>query len=177
MNQEQIGKLIATCRKEKKLTQKELASILNVTDKSVSKWERGICLPDVSLYKPLCEILGITLNDFFAGKKIEEEKYKEVADQNLYKALENSSFTLKEKIDYYTKKWEKEHFLELMIEMIIIIFLIIIGFIKQNEFIIIGIIGGFTCGIWENNRKMAYVEKNAYKKVEEKETNKERYDK
>lgn len=164
MNQERIGKLIATCRKEKKLTQKELATLLNVTDKSVSKWERGICLPDVSLYKPLCEILGITLNDFFIGEKIEEEKYKEVADQNLYKALENSSFTLKEKIDYYKKKWEKEHFLELTIEMVVIIFIIIFGFIKQNECIMIGIIGGFICGIWENNRKMAYIEKNAYKK-------------
>ena len=164
MNQERIGKLISTCRKEKKLTQKELANLLNVTDKSVSKWERGICLPDVSLYKPLCEILGITLNDFFAGEKIKEEKYKEVADKNLYKALENSSFTLKEKIDYYKKKWEKEHFLELTIEMVVIIFLIIFGFIKQNECIMIGIIGGFICGIWENNRKMAYVEKNAYKK-------------
>lgn len=168
MNQEQIGKFIATLRKEKKLTQKDLSNILNVTDKSVSKWERGICLPDVSLYRPLCEILGITLNDFFAGEKIEEEKYKEVADQNLYQALENSSFTLKEKIEYYQKKWEKEHFLELTLEVLVIVFFIIFGFIKQNEWAWIGIIAGFTCGIWENNRKMAYVEKNAYKKESKK---------
>ena len=62
--------MIATLRKEKKkLTQNELASLLGVTDKSVSKWENGKCLPDVSLYKPLCELLGITLNEFFSGEK------------------------------------------------------------------------------------------------------------
>lgn len=164
MNQERIGKFIAQCRKEKNLTQKNLAQKLNVTDKSVSKWERGICLPDVSLFKQLCEILDITLNDLFAGEKIEEKKYKEVANQNLFKALENSSFTLKEKIKYYKSKWEKEHLWELMMEMILIVFCIIFGFIKQNEWSFIGIIGGFLCGIWETNRKMTYVEKNAYKK-------------
>ena len=90
MNQEKIGKLIAECRKEKKMTQVELANKLSVTDKSVSKWENGKCLPDVSLYKDLCNILGITLNEFFAGEKIKEEKFKEQADINLFNALENS---------------------------------------------------------------------------------------
>ena len=61
MDQEKIGKLIAKCRKDKKMTQQELADQLGVTDKSVSKWENGKCLPNVSLYKELCDILGITL--------------------------------------------------------------------------------------------------------------------
>lgn len=110
MDQIKIGKLIAECRKEKKMTQVELAEKLRVTDKSVSKWETGKCLPDVSLYKDLCDLLGITLNDFFVGEKIEEEKFKEQADKNLFDALENSSFTLKEKIKYYSNRWDKEHF-------------------------------------------------------------------
>lgn len=82
MNQEKIGKFIAKCRKDKKLTQVELAHMLGVTDKSVSKWETGVCLSDTSLYKPLCEILDITFNEFFSGEKILEENYKEIADQN-----------------------------------------------------------------------------------------------
>ena len=57
MDQVKIGKLIAECRKAKKLTQVELAEKLGVTDKSVSKWENGNCLPDVSLYKKICEII------------------------------------------------------------------------------------------------------------------------
>ncbi len=171
MNQEKIGKLIAECRKEKKMTQVELAEKLRVTDKSVSKWENGKCLPDVSLYKDLCNLLGITLNEFFVGEKIEEDKFKEQADKNLFDALENSSFTLKEKIKYYSNKWDKEHFFELTIEMIIIVGFIIYGFIKDNGIQFIFIILGFTCGIWETNRKKAYIERNAYKQINNKENN------
>lgn len=168
MNQEKIGKLIAECRKEKKMTQVELADKLSVTDKSVSKWENGKCLPDVSLYKDLCNILGITLNEFFAGGKIKEEKLKEQADINLFNALENSSFTLKEKIKYYDKKWDKEHFFELTIAMIIIVGFIIYGFVKDNGIQFIFMIVGFTYGIWETNRKKAYIERNVYKQVNNK---------
>ncbi len=168
MNQEKIGKLIAECRKEKKMTQVELADKLSVTDKSVSKWENGKCLPDVSLYKDLCNILGITLNEFFAGEKIKEEKFKEQADINLFNALENSSFTLKEKIKYYDNKWDKEHFFELTIAMIIIVGFIIYGFVKDNGIQFIFMIVGFTYGIWETNRKKSYIERNVYKQVNNK---------
>lgn len=165
MDNIKIGKLIAECRKEKKLTQKELAELLGVTDKSVSKWENGICLPDVSLYKELCSLLGITLNEFFAGEKITNENYKKKADENLYNALENSVFTLKDKIKYFKKKWEKEHFLFLTIWMLIIVFFIILGFIKDNGLQYLFMIIGFISGIVENNRMMAYIEKNAYGKT------------
>jgi len=164
MDQEKIGKLIAECRKSKKMTQVELARLLGVTDKSVSKWENGICLPDVSLYKKLCEILGITLNEFFAGEKLTDETFKEVADNNLLSALENSVFTLKDKVDYFKKKWEKEHFWELTIVMIIIVFFIIYGFIKDNGLQYLFIIIGFISGVIENNREMAYIENHAYGK-------------
>lgn len=163
MDQEKIGKLIADCRKNKKMTQVELANELGVTDKSVSKWENGKCLPDVSLYKDLCNILEITLNEFFAGEKIKDEDFKKKADNNLLNALENSSFTLKEKIKYYSDKWDKEHFLELMISMLVIVGFIIYGFIKDNGVQYIFMIVGFLYGILENNRKQAYIEKNAYK--------------
>lgn len=168
MNQEKIGKLIAECRKEKKMTQVELADKLSVTDKSVSKWENGKCLPDVSLYKDLCNILGITLNEFFAGEKIKEEKFKEQADINLFNALENSSFTLKEKIKYYDNKWDKEHLFELTIAMIIIVGFIIYGFVKNNGIQFIFMIVGFTYAIWETNRKKSYIERNVYKQVNNK---------
>ena len=165
MNQEKIGKFISKLRKEKKLTQEQLAEKLGVTAKSVSRWENGVCLPDVSLFKDLCNILEITLNDFFAGEKIKEEKYKEQADNNLFNALENSSFTLKERIEYFDKKWDKEHFVGLTIAMITIVGFIIYGFIKDNGIQYLFMIIGFTYGIWENNRKKAYIERNAYRQI------------
>lgn len=166
MNQEKIGKFISQCRKDKNLTQGQLAEFLGVSDRAISKWERGLNLPDASLYKPLCEILDITFNELFAGEKIREENYKEVADNNLLNALENSVFTLKEKVEYFKNKWQKEHFFELMISMLIIVFFIIYGFIKDNDMQYLFIIIGFISGIIENNRMMAYIEKHAYGKQE-----------
>ena len=55
------------------MTQKQLAEKLGMSDKSVSKWERGVCLPDVSVYKELCSILGISLNEFLAGEDIADK--------------------------------------------------------------------------------------------------------
>lgn len=164
MDQVKIGKLIAKCRKAKKLTQKELAEQLGVTDKSVSKWENGVCLPDVSLYKEICKILNITLNEFFAGELLTDEKFREAADNNLLSALENSVFTLKDKIDFFKKKWQKEHFLGIAIIMIVIVFFIIYGFIKDNGLQFVFMTLGFVCGIIEKNKMMAYVERNAFGK-------------
>ena len=65
-----IGKYIAEKRKALGLTQKQLEEQLGMSDKSVSKWERGICLPDVAVYMELCGILGISMNEFLAGEDI-----------------------------------------------------------------------------------------------------------
>lgn len=64
MNQEKIGKFICERRKIKKMTQAELGEKLGVSDKSVSKWENGKCMPDLSLFPELCKILDITINDY-----------------------------------------------------------------------------------------------------------------
>ncbi len=74
MDQTKIGKYIAEKRKALGLTQMELADKLGMSNKSVSKWERGVCLPDVSLYSELCTILGISVSEFLAGEDIEPEK-------------------------------------------------------------------------------------------------------
>ena len=80
MNQEKIGKFISECRREKQITQEQLAEQLGITSKSVSKWETGNCLPDASKYKPLCEILGITVNELFSGERLNPETENEVKD-------------------------------------------------------------------------------------------------
>ena len=72
-----IGKFIAEKRKEKKLTQEGLAEKLNVTSKTISRWENGNYMPDISLLKPLSEELGITLNDLISGEKVDKEHYQE----------------------------------------------------------------------------------------------------
>ena len=83
MNQTEIGKFIAKCRKEKKLTQAQLAEKLNITDRAVSKWETGKSMPDSSIMLELCEILGITVNELLSGEEINMESYEKKADENL----------------------------------------------------------------------------------------------
>lgn len=83
MNQTEIGKFIANCRKDKKLTQAQLAEKLNITDRAVSKWETGKSMPDSSIMLELCEILGITVNELLSGEKIDMESYEKKADENL----------------------------------------------------------------------------------------------
>lgn len=83
MNQTKIGTFIAKCRKEKKLTQAQLAEKLNITDRAVSKWETGKSMPDASIMLELCEILGITVNELLSGEQISRENYEKKADENL----------------------------------------------------------------------------------------------
>lgn len=83
MDQEKIGKFISLCRKEKNLTQVQLAEKLNITNRAVSKWETGKSCPDVSIMLELCKILGITVNELLSGERITMEDYQEKAEENL----------------------------------------------------------------------------------------------
>ena len=88
MNQERIGRFIANARKEKNLTQEDLAEKLGVTKNAVSKWERGLCLMDMSLLKPLSEILEVSINEILAGEKIEEKDIEKKSEENIIKLTE-----------------------------------------------------------------------------------------
>lgn len=83
MDQETIGKFVATCRKEKGLTQKQLAEKLDITDRAVSKWETGKSIPDAALMLDLCKILGISANELLSGERITMENYQKKAEENL----------------------------------------------------------------------------------------------
>lgn len=78
-----IGKYIAGKRKDLGMTQKQLAEKLGMSDKSVSKWERGVCLPDVSVYSELCRILGISINEFLAGEDIVRKNIAKKSEENI----------------------------------------------------------------------------------------------
>ena len=83
MNQEKIGKFIAYCRKEKNMTQEELAQKLHLTDKAISKWENGRYLPDLSILEPLSKTLDVSINEILSGEKIKEEELKDHTDKNI----------------------------------------------------------------------------------------------
>ena len=97
MNQIKIGKFIAECRKQENLTQMQLAEKLGITDKAVSKWERGIAMPDSSIMLELCDILGISVNELLSGEKISMENNNQKNEQLLFdmaKELEQKNKTV-----------------------------------------------------------------------------------
>ena len=96
MNQQKIGKFISELRKEKKLTQEELASKLGITKNAVSKWERGLSLMDVSLFKPVCDIFDISIVELLNGEKIKPDEIK----SKTYDTIKNT-------IDYSNNKIKK----------------------------------------------------------------------
>lgn len=105
MNQEKIGKFIAQCRKKKNMTQQELAGKLGVSDRTIGNWENGRNMPDLSLFKPLCNELDISLNDLMSGEKVKEREYQEKLEENIINT-----------IDYSNKKIEnKNNFIGLML--------------------------------------------------------------
>ncbi len=92
MNQEKIGKFIAELRKEKKLTQQDLADKLGVTDRAVSHWENGRRLPDYSLLKDISKELNISINELLSGERLSEKDIEQKADENIIKFSELISF-------------------------------------------------------------------------------------
>ena len=115
MNQEKIGMFIARCRKEKGLTQSVLGEKLGVSAKAVSKWENGKSMPDISIMKDLCDILGITLNELFAGEKIKEKDIQKKSENNLLNLL---------KINNIIKSKKKTFILVTLILFILLVFVI-----------------------------------------------------
>ena len=97
MNQEKIGKFIAECRKKKKLTQQDLAEKLGVSDRTIGNWENGRNMPDLSLFKPLCDELDITINEFLSGELIKKEVYQEKFEENIINTIDYSSKQIKTK--------------------------------------------------------------------------------
>ena len=97
MNQEKIGKFILECRKNKKLTQSELAEKLGVTNKSISNWENGRNMPDLSLFKTICDILEISVNDLISGGKVSKDNYQDKFEENLISTINYTTKKIGEK--------------------------------------------------------------------------------
>ena len=100
MDIDKIGKFISERRKSKKLTQEQLAEKLNISDRAISKWERGICLPDASIMINLCKILDINVNELLSGEMLNEKEYNKKAEELLLELKQQEEE--KDKTIFYT---------------------------------------------------------------------------
>ena len=121
MNQVKIGNYIATKRKAKKMTQSELASVLDISTNAVSKWERGLNMPDIAKIEELCSILDISLNELFKAEDIKDDELSISADNNLFNLF---------------KEFKVKDFKLKIIKLILISVLIVIGLFGINKLLV-----------------------------------------
>ena len=175
MDQIKIGKFIAALRKEKRMTQEQLGKKLGVTNKTVSRWENGNYMPDVEMLSLLSKEFGVSMNELISGERLTAEEFQKAADKNLAAALDNSTFTLKEKIAFFKKKWLREHIAAIVLCIVAWIGIIVWTAQKSrgsDAYQLLGAIGsmlGILFYVVLRNRMMIYVEDHAYRATPDKE--------
>ena len=117
MDQEKIGKFIAELRKEKGLTQSQLAEQFGISNKAVSKWENGKSLPDASIMIDLCNLLGITVNELLSGERISMEDYKAKSEETIISVVSTSQ----EEKRYMMKEIRNRGFLTIVIGIFLLV--------------------------------------------------------
>ena len=165
MDQIKTGKFIATLRKEKDLTQEQLGEKLGVTNKTISRWENGNYMPDIEILSLLSKEFDVSINELISGERFLEEDFKKAADNNLVTALNNSIFTLKERIAFFKKKWLREHITTIVLCIVLWIG-IMLWVALNNSYALLGAIGSILAMLFYvvlYNRMMAYVENHAYR--------------
>lgn len=178
MNQIKTGKFIAALRKEKGMTQEQLGERLCVTNKTISRWENGNYMPNVEMMSLLSKEFGVSINEIIAGERLGAEDFKKAADDNLVTALNNSTFTLKEKITFFKKKWLREHIATFVLCAVawIGIMVLLTSKARGNDILpILGAVGSLLAVLFYvvlYNRMMAYVENRAYQNSDHETDNK-----
>ena len=157
------GKFIADLRKEKGLTQAQLGERIGVTNKTISRWETGVYLPPADALLALEELFNVSVNEILSGKRLTEADYKEAAEENLTQIIIASSFSLKDRVEFFKKKWLKEHIAIMVFIGICIIAVLIAGIMAKNIILVsITPMLILVAHAWRNNVMMAYVERNAF---------------
>ena len=167
MDMVKMGSFLAELRKEHGMTQAELGEKLGVTNKTVSRWETGSYMPPVEMLEELSTLYGLTINELLEGRKLTTEEYKEAAETNIKETLKASTFDLKEKQEFFKKKWRKDHLFTIVICIIAWVVLMTALRLQGVEISLCGPIGGLLVALYYvvlNNRMMVYVEDHLYPK-------------
>lgn len=162
MDMQKIGAFLAELRKEQNLTQEELGEEIGVTNKTISRWENGNYLSPVEMLQILSKKYEVSINEILSGERLDGESYKSKAEENITAALTNSAFSVKDKQVYFKKKWEKDHRLEMILEMLVLIAAAVLSAIYCKEVCIALSVVALVWAFWINNRRAAYIERHVY---------------
>ncbi|MCM1523606.1 MAG: helix-turn-helix domain-containing protein [Ruminococcus sp.] len=156
------GKFLSSLRRTKGLTQEELGERIGVTGKTISRWETGKYLPPADMLMILGDFYGVTVNEILSGRRLGNGEYKAAAEENIKAVLSVSVFSVKEKMDFFKKKWKKDHVFELVAELTAIAALAAIGFFMYKNALPAAAVLWAVWAVSANNRMMAYAENKAF---------------
>ena len=158
-----IGKFISELRHENKITQEELGEKMGVTNKTISRWENGNYLPGVEMLQLLSNAFSVSINELLCGERLNDNSFRERADDTIVNVLKSSTFSLKERCEFWKKKWIKER--KRLIILYIFMFLTLYGsglYINKPILSGLSIIVAFVIYLKTRNQMMAYIENHAY---------------
>lgn len=163
MDTVKIGKFLSELRRERELTQEQLAEILGTSNKTISRWENGNYMPPVEMLMELSKFYEVSINEILSGKRLEQGEEKQAAEENLKAVLDESPFTIEEKKAYFTKKWKREHALGMTIQTVVCAVFVVLGlWFKETILTVAAQIALMVICVFRYNRMMAYVERNAF---------------
>ncbi len=176
MDQIKMGNFIATLRQEKGLTQAALGELVGVSNKTVSRWETGSCMPGAAMLQKLSETFSLSINELLSGERLpngEPEAYRQKAEENLSalasradETAENAPFSLMEQYDYWKKKWLHDH-VALLVAYALLLLCYLAGtvlFHGEPAVVVFGVPALFLLNLHLRNKMMGYVEGKIYDK-------------
>ncbi len=163
MDTVKIGKFLAELRREKELTQEQLAEKLGTSNKTISRWENGNYMPPVEMLMELSDFYGVSINELLSGKRLEQSEEKPAAEENLKRILTENSFSLEERKAYFTKEWKNDHAWERALNIYVPLIIMVIGFILDKILIVsAAAIISAVINLINYNHMMGYVDRNVY---------------
>lgn len=163
MDTVKIGKFISELRRERGLTQEQLAEKLGISNKTISRWENGNYMPPVEMLMELSKFFEVSINELLSGQRLNEIEARTAAEENLKSVLSDSSFSLEDRKQYFTKKWKREHWFTFVFPSLIAVTVIVVSAIfDQPAGYLLGCLIPIPARIIAYNVMMSYVERNAF---------------
>lgn len=154
-----IGRFIAELRQAQHMTQEQLGEKLGVTNKTVSRWERGNYLPSIEMFQLLSQTFNVSINELLAGEYLSDADFRKQADQNIVTVLRESTFSYSEQRTFWLHKWRRDH-LSLLILLITIPSLLSIFILlsQQTQYLSLVALLVLIEYTWQNHKMLTYVE-------------------
>ena len=165
MDMTRIGAFLAELRKENGLTQEALGKVLGVSNKTVSRWETGAYLPPAEMLQRMSERYGVSINEILSGERLTADSYRVKAEENIKSALNNSAFSVQERMAFFKRKWVKEHWPTFVVCGIALLVIALALRGRPLEAYILCTLVAIVQFVTLRNRMMAYVEGRAFGRI------------